>query len=159
MGILPDPDNRAEMWMVVNLVGGLSRANEWVFLGVLLLLVAYAVGRLALAIGTYLFHLYRERAFTPSPFTRYFRIALGIGLAVLLIGIILTRTEDTHAYGILVLCWGFGLFGITSVILDWLSSRAEQQETPLLAGVTLEDVVAWQEDINQAYDAGLIVRR
>jgi hypothetical protein len=144
---------------VINLVGGLSRANEWVFLGVLFLLACYIIGRVAYAILAYLFKLYRQRAFTPSPFTRHFRIALGVGVVVLLVGFTLTRSEDTHAYGVFVLSWGFCVFGVTSFILDWLASRSERIAPAQLEGVTLGDVVKWQQEVNQAYDEGLIERR
>jgi hypothetical protein len=160
MQLLPDPDNRAEMWMVIQFVGGMARANGWVFLGILLLLFYYAVARIAYAVLMYLFHLYQERAFTPSPYRRWFRIALGSGIVVLIVGLFMAMQEGyTHYEGIIILCCGFGVFSVVSLILDWYFGRAEQAETPELESVTLDDVVAWQSQVNEAYDAGLMTRR
>jgi hypothetical protein len=51
----------------------------------------------------------------------------------------------------------FAAFSIASVAYDWYVSRNEQPDTSELEGVTLDDVVAWQRQINTAHDAGLLM--
>ena len=146
MKLLPDMDNRTEMWMVVNIAGGLARANEWVFLGVLCLLIAYGLARILIEVCRYLFAMYRERAFTPSPHMQNFRNLLMGGAVVLVLSAIFG--------GFFI---AFAAFSIASVAYDWYVSRNEQPDTSELEGVTLDDVVAWQRQINTAHDAGLLM--
>jgi hypothetical protein len=147
MFMMPDMDNNIEMRIVVAIASGAVRTAD-TFVMFLLLFVCYIVVRAGIEIAIYLFRLYRERAFTPSPHMQHFRILLGAGVVVLLVSFLLG-----------VVAIGFALFCVASTAYDWYIGRSEKQETPELEGATLDDVVAWQHDVNAAYDSGLMERR
>jgi hypothetical protein len=157
----PDPDDHTEMRILIAFLGAVARGGAWGIAFGLLLLIAYAIARLVLSIVVYLFQLYRERLTTPSPYSRYFRILLYIAMFVLIASYVvydMYSQDDLHKLSIALMWWDFGIFCVGSFVLDWRVGRLEQDEAPSLEGVTIDDVVAWQNQINEAYEAGLMAR-
>jgi hypothetical protein len=159
MFFLPDPDDHTEWRLIIAFVGAIARADAWVFVFILLMLIAYAIWRFILRLLTYLVEVYQERVQGPSPYVWYFRILLGVGSVVLVTGIVLVSGSDTYENGLVLLCWGLGVFGVATLVLDWYAGRVEQKATPSLEGVTLDDVISWQNQVNEAYEAGLMARK
>ena len=159
MFLPPDTDSRTEMWMVIQMAAAISRANEWVFLGVLLLLLCYAIGRLFWAILKYLYALYKQRLTEAALHAHHFRIALGSALVVALIGALLARSDAYHELGILLLSIDFCLFSLFSVGYDWYLRWREPPQALLPEETTYDDIIAWQHQVNEAYDAGLLIER
>ena len=144
MWFLPDPDDHTEMRLVVGIATAFGHSgNEWIFLGLLVLLVVYITARITIAITVYLFTLYSERAFGSSPYVRIFRIVLAVAAVVLIIGVVLIRQETTAPIGVTVLSYGFGVFGVVSAALDWYFSRRERTAAPALTNVNLQNIAQW----------------
>jgi hypothetical protein len=155
----PDPEDYTEMRLAIALLGAFARGGLWGIVFGILLLIAYVIARLILWIIAYLFQLYRERLSSPSPYARYFNYLLRGALAIPAISLVLSTQEATEDFSIPLLKLGMAVFCVASVILDWYVGSTEQAETPLLEGVTIDDVVAWQNQVNEAYEAGLMARK
>jgi len=152
----PDPDSHIEMRMVIAFVGAISRADPWVILFIIFAVLCYAVVEYVFKIVEYIIKLYQEYASRPEPYARYFRITLAVSALVFFVGVILLVQHSTHDIGVAVLCCGFGAFGVVSALLDWEAGRAEQEETLTLEDVTYDDLIMWQNQVNEARDAGLM---
>lgn len=139
MFITPDVEDNNEMRIVSMLVVGLGRANEFVFVSLLVLLVMYFTVRLLWAVLCYLLMLYAQYAFNPSPYTRFFRISLVIGVSALVLSAILTFLPQTHDLGVLVLCASFAVFSIVSAALDYYATRSVVR--PALEDIDLKQIV------------------
>jgi hypothetical protein len=147
MLMMPDMDNNIEVRIVAMIAGSAVRTID-TFVLFLILFVCYVVVRVGIEIAIYLFRLYRERAFTPSPHMRNFRILLGAGVGILLIAYL------SGAFAI-----GFALFSVASAGYDWYVSRNEQVATPELEDLNLKDMLTMQKAVNKAYDDGLMARK
>jgi hypothetical protein len=147
MLMMPDMENSIEARIVVGIVTNAARDKD-AFAMALILLVLYGIARFIIELLIYLFRVYRERAFTPSPHMRNFRILLGAGLVVLVVSFLL---------GFIFI--GFALFSVASAAYDWYTGRSEKKEAPEIEELNLKDMVAMQRLVNKAYDDGLMARR
>ena len=154
----PDPDDNREMWMTLQIVSALGRTDMNTFVMLLILLVLYAAVRIFIAVCVYLFRLYRERAFTPNAYQHLFRITLMVGGGLATVALLGMASPDTYDAGVVLLCYVFGAFSITSAVLDWYAQRQGPQETLALEGLTADEVLDWQGQVNDAYDQGLVAR-
>jgi hypothetical protein len=147
MPFLPDPENSIEMKIIMVIAGGAVRTTD-TFIMFFALLILYVIARVILEVIIYLFRLYRDRAFTPSPHIQNFRILLGTGVVVLLVSFLLSH-----------LAIGFAIFSVASAAYDWYAGRNAKQEAPELEELNLKDIVAMQQLVNKAYDDGFMARK
>src|SRR5258705_12093625 len=108
----PNPDNKAEMWMAVTLIGGLFRSgNEWVFLFALIALICYIVGLFLYRVTTYAVAVYAHRVRVTQEHRNIFIAAL---IAALIAGVLtaeLWPNEATRPLALLLSCLSFAAFG------------------------------------------------
>lgn len=150
----PDPDNEQEVWLAVTLIGNFARSGtEWVFIGALLLLIIYLVGRLVISTARYVIATYSERLKETGDHVRIFRWALYGALALALIGVLVlfSGQPDATLEGMSILASTFCIFSLFTVIYDWWLARTAKQNDPTLLGdVTVSDILKMKQTIKAA---------
>ncbi len=155
MGLLPtpDPDNKQEMWLAFTLIGSFARSgNEWVFLGAVLLLILYLIGRFVYSTSRYLFAVYSERLKETGTHVRGFRWALGIAAVLGTIGLLVMFSGERGAFynGLSILANTFCLLSLFTVIYDWWLSRKARTAQPQIGRITATDILRMKQTIKTA---------
>jgi hypothetical protein len=149
----PDPDNKQEMWLALTLIGNFARAGtEWVFVGALLILIAYIIGRFVYKTSLYLIEVYNERLREQGAHVQTFRWALSIAAFFGLIGVAVVFSGQPGSFldGIAILANTFCLFSLFTVAYDWWLARKVKQATPVLGKVTVTDVLKMKQTVTAA---------
>jgi hypothetical protein len=152
--IPPDPDSRMEMWIVLQVVAALGRADAQTFILLLAVIVLYATVRIFLATCEYLFRLYREKGFKPNAHQHLYRIALLIGGGLVLIVVVLCGSPETRRDGLILFPFVFTLFVSASAILNWYTNR--QATAPTLPTLTAEEYIRKTKTVQRGKDKGLL---
>jgi len=147
--VVPDPDDKHEMHIILQLAGAFARASEHTFVMLLALLVLYVLARFFWAVCVYLFHLYKERAFTPGPHQHLYRMLLIIGAGMFAVALVPFANPFTEHLGWIFLQYAFALFALASVALDWWTKRKFPPPPPVPVGkLTAEQIINYTKTVN-----------
>jgi hypothetical protein len=150
----PNPDNKAEIWMAVTLIGGFFRSgNEWVFLFALLVLICYIVGLFLYRATTYAVAVYAQRVRVTGEHRNIFIAALIAALIVGVLVVVFWQNESTRPLALLVGCCGFAVFAVFTTSFDWYVDTQAADAAPMLEDVKVNELIMYQNMVNAAHDA------